>query len=484
MARAKVREYSLAIPEGLEGALRMKFLGFGRQEDGGFGLWAPVVGLRRTTAVMGEWVWPQRGEVEHHGNITLSSSYYGRVRELARERGLGIVIGHSHPGAEGWPLPSTHDLENEMQHLGRDVLDLTGLPLVGLILSGEGTWGARFYDEGAKGRLTRSECASVRSVGKFLKVNFNPSLRPPLQQRTSQIRTRTFWGEARHSDLTRLRVGVVGFGSVGSIVAEQLARVGVRELVIIEFDVVEQHNLDRLIHATESDARRRISKLSLARKWIPRAATAQGFSLEAIDGSIVEPDTYPKALDCDVLFSCVDMNWPRQVLNHLSYTCAIPVVDGGVSIRLRSNGELQHAVVRTQTVGLGRACLSCLRMYDAGRIQMERDGTLVDPEYIEQLRPTDRALLEQSRQNIMPFAVTLAGLEMNQFIELVTGMAERGDIGRQQYDYSTGEMIPDHSACLQDCEYVKMAGYGSRRLPVLGPDPQRSSVSARRLSRH
>lgn len=480
MARAEVAEYSVAIPEGLEYALREQFLKHGAQEDGGFGLWAPVYGKNRTTALVVEWVSPRDSDVEYHGNITLSSAYYERVRELARERGLGILIAHSHPGVEGWPVPSSADVRNELNHLARGVLDLTGLPLVGLILAGNGIWGARFYVEGPKGKLHRAEAISVRSVGRFLRANFNPATRPPPKPTLSQTRTRTFWGDVRQADLARLRVGIVGFGSVGSIVAEQLARIGVGELVVIEFDTVEEHNLDRLIHATASDARRRIKKLELAKKWIPRASTAASFHLDAVDGSIVEPESYRRGLDCDVLFSCVDMNWPRQVLNHLSYTCAVPVVDGGVSIRVRRDGSIQHAVARTQTVGPGRACLSCLGMYDAGRVQMERDGTLVDPEYIERLGDSERLAIEQERQNVIPFAVILAGLEVSQFIELVTGMADRGDLGRQQYDYLTGEITIDHSVCLPECEYIRMAGEGSRKLPVLGSDPQRPG---RRISK-
>lgn len=476
MVGASVGEFSIVLPEGLDAALRAKFLGYGGQEDGGFGLWAPVIGATRTTAIMQEWVWPLRGEVEHHGNITLSSNYYSRVRERARELGFGIIIGHSHPGARGWSSPSSIDIQNERAHLARGILDLTGLPLVGMILSGAGDWSGRFYHEGARGKITRTECVSVRSVGRFLTVHFNPNLRPPPPPALQQTRTRNVWGALRHSNLTRLRVGVAGFGSVGSLVAEQLARMGVEELVIAEFDRVEAHNLDRLVHATRGDAGRRLKKIQLARRELPKSATAGGFRLGLIDGSVVEADTFVKLLDCDVVFSCVDMNWPRQVLNHMSYTCAIPVVDGGVSIRLRSNGDLQHGVVRSQTIGPGRTCLNCLGMYDAGRIQMERDGSLLDPLYIEQLGERERQALEAARQNVIPFATLLSGLEVLQFIELATGMAQQGDMGRQQYDYSSGELIPDRTPCHQDCEYVRMTCLGSRLPPVLGSDPQRRDI--------
>lgn len=262
---SSLTESSVVIPEGLEAALRAKFLGYGSQEDGGFGTWTPVVGKNRRTAIFGNWVWPERGEVEHHGNISLSTGYYARSREQARERRQGLLIAHSHPDGGGWQEPSGIDLTNEQEHLAREVRDVTGLPLVGLVLSGEGRWSARFYEDGEAGSINRVECVSVRTVGQFLRVHFNPRLRPAPKEVPAQRRTRTVWGTGRHADLCRLRVGIVGLGSVGLLVAEQLARVGITELLLVEFDKVEEHNRDRLIHATEADARKRVEKLALAK---------------------------------------------------------------------------------------------------------------------------------------------------------------------------------------------------------------------------
>ncbi|QRF74647.1 thiamine/molybdopterin biosynthesis ThiF/MoeB-like protein [Thermoplasmatales archaeon] len=464
-------EFSIAIPESLENQLRTKLLANKENEDGVFAFWRPAKGKRRKTGLIVDWLAPHVNEVLHHGNITLTTEYYTRAREKALQLKAGLVLVHTHPLGSGWQLPSSFDKKVEGVKIGPEIEDLTGQPMIGMILSGDGTWSARFYSTNLKGKTTLNECVSVRIVGKYLKLHFNPSLKPQPDQLPQQVRTRNVWGDARQADISRLRIGVIGYGSVGSLVCEQLVRVGVTELIVMDFDRVEIHNLDRLLGSNLRDAKKHNKKLSIAKRNLPKAATSDHFRLILEEGSIVEPESFYSALDADVLFSCVDRNWPRQVLNHIAYTCLIPVVDGGVSIFVRKNGEVQHAVVRAQTVGPERACLSCLGMYDAGKIQLERDGILIDPEYIRNLGTDERYKLEQESQNIMPFSVLLSGIEMGQFIELVTGIASTGDIGRQQYDYLTGEMSPDRETCHPDCEYVRRIGDGSINLPVLGKDP-------------
>ena len=54
-------------------------------------------------------------------------------------------------------------------------------------------------------------------------------------------------GEEPHAHLARLTVGIVGVGSVGSFVAELLVRMRYRRLVLIGFDFVLPHNLDRTV---------------------------------------------------------------------------------------------------------------------------------------------------------------------------------------------------------------------------------------------
>ncbi|MFJ6947387.1 ThiF family adenylyltransferase [Streptomyces wuyuanensis] len=100
------------------------------------------------------------------------------------------------------------------------------------------------------------------------------------------------WGQATQDDLARLHVGVVGCGSVGMLVVEALARTGIQRLSLFDFDTVEEHNLDRLLHATIRDVRLHRAKTDLAARTSRCAATAADFGAMPYELSVVEPDGF------------------------------------------------------------------------------------------------------------------------------------------------------------------------------------------------
>lgn len=60
---------------------------------------------------------------------------------------------------------------------------------------------------------------------------------------------RRLWGDAAYQRVRAARVAVVGVGGVGSWAVEALARCGVAELVLIDFDQVAESNINRQVQA-------------------------------------------------------------------------------------------------------------------------------------------------------------------------------------------------------------------------------------------
>ena len=99
----------------------------------------------------------------------------------------------------------------------------------------------------------------------------------------------------------------------------------------------------------------------------------------------------------------------------------------------------------------------------------DRAGTFDDPGYVQRLEAKDGP----ARQNVMAFSAGLASMEVLQFIEMVTGVAGRGDLGQQPYDCRTGEILPRHLECGEGCPSPGLAAMGDSCRPFLGADPSR-----------
>jgi len=426
-----------------------------QQEDLCFALWYPSKGVDRTTALIHSLILPKSGERAVHGNASFKPAYFERALQLAQIQGAGLAFMHSHLGP-GWQGMSRADIQAE-QTKAAAVKAATGLPFVGLTLATDGAWSARFWHKTAPKTYERAWCETVRVVGeRGLEVTFMDTLLPPPGFRERQRRTTTAWGLTKQQKLARLTVGIVGAGSVGSIVAESLARIGVAHIKLLDFDPVEELNLDRVLHATEADIGR--SKVDVLAEALYKSATAEGFVADVLRLSVTEEEGFRAALDCDVLFSCVDRPWPRGVLNLIAYAHCIPVIDGGIAVTVKKNDNLHSADWKVHSVLPGRRCLECLGQYDSALIQAEREGYFEDPVYIKSL--ADDHPIKQN-QNVFAFSLDTAAHEILQLLALVIAPMGITDIGALNYHFKDGSIdIENGAKCQPECPYPSFTSQG------------------------
>ena len=265
-------------------------------------------------------------------------------------------------------------------------------------------------------------------------------------------------GGAKQADLARLRFGIAGAGSVGCIVAEALARMGIGQITLIDFDGIEQINLDRLLHASQADIGK--AKVAMLAAALKRSATAKPFFVLPLESSIVEEDGFRAALDCDVLFSCVDRPWPRYAFNLIAYAHLIPVIDGGIAITARPGKGLRHCSIRAHVAAPGRRCLECLGQYQSEFVSLERDGWLDDPSYIKGL--SDNHALKR-RENVFGFSNMAASLEIMQMLSMVIAPSRMGNVGAQVYHFVDGSLDKEKErACNQTCFFSTVIARGDR----------------------
>lgn len=116
-------------------------------------------------------------------------------------------------------------------------------------------------------------------------------------------RNELYWGEAAQVLLAKKHVAVFGLGGVGGFCAEMLARAGVGELTIVDFDKVAESNINRQIVALNSTIGQ--SKASLFEKRLNdinpdlKINVINDFYTEKLNERIVElkPDFIADAID-------------------------------------------------------------------------------------------------------------------------------------------------------------------------------------------
>lgn len=451
----KRTSYAAAWPTALHDTATEHLLRTDGQEDLCFGLWYPSRGATRTTALMHRLVLPEEGERRVHGNASFLPAYFERAIGEAMEAKAGLAFMHSH-GGPGWQDMSWDDVRAEEGHAAA-TLAATGLPLLGLTLGTDGAWSARLWERVAHRSYNRHWCRTVRVVGESLALTFHDHLLPRPKPRPELQRTISAWGEDAQATIARLHAGVVGAGSVGAIVAETLARMGVGQVTLIDFDRVEPHNLDRLLHATREDAMAREPKVDVLARALRKSATAEAFELVPLQYSVAEEEGFRAALDCDILFSCVDRPWARSVLNFIAYAHLIPVVDGGIRIEVTRRATLRRADWRAHVAAPGRRCLECLKQYDPAMVALERAGHLDDPRYIAGL-PEDHPA--RKNENVFAFSLAAASLEILQALMMVVTPAGIGNPGAQHYHFVPGRLDIDTSSCEPTCPYTSLVSSG------------------------
>ncbi len=448
--------FSAAIPSDVHLAAMGHLISSDGQEDLCFALWYPSRGDERTTALVRELVLPKRGERHVHGNVSFSAAYFERAIGRAVACRAGLALMHSHLGP-GWQGMSSDDVEAERSHAAA-AKGATGYPLVGLTLGTDGAWSARFWQKTGPKKYQRQWCYSVRVVGQRLRVTHNDNLVSAPRHNGRLTRTVSAWGDLEQAHLARLRVGIVGAGSVGSLVAESIARMGIAHVRLLDFDSVEEINLGCLLHAREEHAKRRRPKVAVLADALKHSATAAPFIVDALEWSVVEERGFRAALDCDVLFSCVDRPWPRFVLNLIAYGHLIPVVDGGLLARPKKNGKgLLRANWRAHVAAPSRRCLECLGQYDPGLVSVEQDGHLDDPTYIQGL-PEDHEL--KRSENVFAFSAATASAEVLQFLRLTVMTPGLSNLGAQSYDFVTARLDSDRRVCEPSCPFTKLTARG------------------------
>jgi predicted dinucleotide-binding enzyme len=275
--------------------------------------------------------------------------------------------------------------------------DVIQPPVVGYLFLGDGAWRGRMWG------AVRVDGAIMPLHRLFLAGSGMHSIQLLDSERQDEslasIRRQYFLEQARWSRtigalggkeiwrrLVRLRIGIVGCGRTGSLVAATLARLGVRQITLIDPDLVELHNLGEMDVVTGDDVGQ-AKAAAIADRLRPQTPRSSAILLPIV-APITAPAAREAAKECDVLFCCADNDAARlatAVITTLYHKVLIDIgtgvffhTTGGDDVEGRSARQTARPNAATQTTFPSSApLLAPRRMGGDVRFILPGDGCLL-----------------------------------------------------------------------------------------------------------
>lgn len=418
--------------------------------------------VRRTVAVPREYF-----AVQNEYRLEVSPQAINGLIALCEKNGLGAILCHSHPSDIPYSLSDDHGEKRVFEVLRKFVPPR--VPTGSLL----------FYPGGVRGRVWPPDSARPVPISEII----------VLGRRIERIRThdsalsgaheidevfdrqvRAF-GSQGQAAVARAKVGIVGVGGTGSPTAEQLVRLGVNDIVLIDSDFLDPTNITRVYGTLESSLRRRWWSPG-AKK--PRKADIVGKHLtkirpetnvQAVSQNVVLRSAAVYLLDRDVIFLCTDDHWGRSIVNQVAYQYFIPTINLGAHIAAE-DGLIKGAAGVVDLLRPDNPCLWCSQFLRAERIAAESM-----PRRARKSREREGYVegIDTPTPSVVSLTTALSGMAVTLFLQLVTDfMGPRGDVARLNYDLMDGTVRRGRAPGQTACVCTRVRGLGDLKpLPVL-----------------
>jgi hypothetical protein len=377
--------------------------------------------------------------------------------------GLSLVKVHSHP--QGYPAFSRTDDESDRELLPAiaawveaDTPHGSAIMLPDGRLFGRAVWGqSEFFD-----------FAHVNVVGPDIRFWWQADdAGHDLAFSASQDQA---FGEGTTRQLQRLKVAIIGASGTGSPVLEQLVRLGVGEIVLVDDDVLEDRNLNRILFATAEQAEAGMLKVTAAeadvhRKGLPTKITP-------IAAKLGTAATVRAVASCDAIFGCVDSIVGRFHMNLIASHYIQPYFDLGILLdavregaergRIKDILGTVHYLVPGRSSLLTRDVFTLADVAAEGLHASDPDAAArqVEDKYIKGLAVRRPAVV-----SVNMFAAALA---VNDFLARLHPYRRQDNAEIASIEFSLGDMRLTTDEEVERCPVMgRFVGHGDR-VPLLG----------------
>lgn len=165
-------------------------------------------------------------------------------------------------------------------------------------------------------------------------------------------------------------VSIVGVGGLGSIIAEHLIHMGFHEINLIDPDVLEMSNLNRVVGAYYEDAQQKLYKADVVKRHLTRInprATVTAYKKDVHDQEVEGVLAFS-----DWMIVATDNHSSRLRVQELSVEYFVPLLSVGVNISVK-DGKIEDMSGEVITARVGDyLCLQCLHRINPIKVASER----------------------------------------------------------------------------------------------------------------
>jgi hypothetical protein len=320
-------------------------------------------------------------------------------------QGQAIVKFHSHR-ADYRQFSSVDDESDELLFSSVSSLLGDGLPHASVVLLPDGTCIGRAVLDGVA-----FEAMSISVIGDDIVIWHD---KPVVSCSASGTRNQQVFGKATTALLRSLSAAVIGCSGTGSLVIEQLARLGIGRLVLVDPDLVEEKNLNRVLNTGKEDVYLGKPKVFALASAIARMGLGQ--EVLPLPLNLISQRAVREIATCDVVFGCTDGAEARHVLNRLATFYLLPYFDVGVRLDANGSGGISNITGAVHYLQPGGSSLFSREVYKMEQVEAE-ELRRTNPEIYRARR--DEGYLrgvDEDRPAVIPVNMFFSSLVVQEFL--------------------------------------------------------------------
>jgi hypothetical protein len=311
---------------------------------------------------------PDEGDLNSNvGHVELQSAYILRAALTIEKTPLCVGVVHSHPqGYRVMPSFIDDDMDSYFPIYFSDFTKNACYCSLIFALDSQNkfTFSGRGNFKNESFNVTKITIISPRAI------NIEGALQElPLTHYTERVKD--VYGAEAQKRLYNSTVTIVGCGGTGSAVAHILARAGIQKFILIDFDRLEDSNLEKL-HGSilaHMEMNPRPYKVGVVKDLI--LSINPNAEVVSIVGNILQDLAKDYAISSDLVFCCTDSSHSRVGVSEMAYRYLIPAIDIGVQLEGNTEGKVTAEVVQHTIYTQDLPCCYCRGLVDKWRLSVE-----------------------------------------------------------------------------------------------------------------